>query len=98
MTLIILSIMILSSILILFKNYPYYKKIYNQLNNYKFIIDGDLVYTKNYSFVWFIEDNSFKLTNNVYLLSTNATYFDPYSLYWLIKYKNWFNINVKPFN
>ena len=94
-TLIILSIIILSSILVLFVNYPYYKKIYNELNKYEFIIDDDLVYTKDFSFVWFIKDNDFKLTDNVYLHSFFVTYCDPYSLYWLIKYKNWFNKNVK---
>lgn len=95
-TLSILSILILSSTLVLFVNYPYYKKIYNQLSNYEFIIGEDIVYTKNRSFIWFIKDNDFKLTNNVYLYSSFVTYFDPYSLYWLIKYKNWFNKNVKP--
>ena len=95
-TLSILSILILSSTLVLFRNYPYYKKVYNELNKYEFIINNDLVYTKNYSFIWFIKDNDFKLTNNIYLNSSIVTYFNPYSLYWLIKYKSWFNKNVKP--
>lgn len=94
-TLSILSILILSSTLVLFRNYPYYKKVYNELNKYEFIIDDDLVYTRDRHFVWFIKDNDFKLTKNVYLHSFFVTYCDPYSLYWLIKYKNWFNKNVK---
>lgn len=87
--------MTLSSIIVLYKKYPYYKKIYNELNKYEFITDDNLVYTKDFSFIWFVEYNDFKLSNGIYLHSNSVTYFDPYSFYWLIKYKRWFKNNCK---
>jgi len=45
-------------------------------------------------FVWFTSENDFCLCKGVYIHNNSVTWFDPYALYWLIKYKRWFKKNI----
>lgn len=82
---------VFSSVLILYPNYKYYKKIYNNLDNMDLEVFDDVVWTKNNSrFVWFMDSGGFKIAPGYYLHNSIVTYFDPYSLYWLIKYRRYF--------
>ncbi len=82
--------LIVSAIVTNFSNWKNYKEIYRDLPNKMFVINGNQVYTDNFrdGFTWFTYDNSFCLSNAGYIYS------DPYSLYWLLKYKNWFKKNI----
>lgn len=90
----------LASILTLFRGYKYYAKVYKTLENRKFYknYNNSQVYSRKYGekedgFVWFIYENDFFPTKLSYLIAP-ISYFDPYSLYWLIKYRRWFKKNV----
>ncbi len=88
--------LIVSAIVINFPSWKYYKEIYSDLPNKMFCINGNQVYTYNFrdGFTWFTYDNSFCLRPGVYLSNAGYIYSDPYSLYWLFKYKNWFKKNI----
>lgn len=95
----IVFLFIIPCIIINFKDYKFYKKIYKKLPNYDFCINstqvyGILNYNKEIEFVWFINSNSFQLTNGIYLHNDFFAYFDPYYLYWLLKYRRWFKKNI----
>lgn len=94
--LLIILLFVFSAILTLFLNWKYYKSIYNTLevkNFEKANNEYNQVKTKNDKIIWFVNKNDFKLNDGVYLHNSIVTYFDPYSLYWYIKYKKWFNEN-----
>lgn len=90
---------ILLSTLVSIKDYKYYAEIYKTLENRKFYKNYTQVYSYKFGeeddgFVWFLNDNSFKLNQSVYIHANSIVHFDPYSLYWLIKYRKWFKKNV----
>lgn len=66
------------------------------LNTKTFCLNKDQVYDQLHhnEFIWFMEDNSFKLCSGIYLHNAAYTYFDPYSLYWLLKYRKWVKKNI----
>lgn len=95
--LIALGIVILSSILTLIPDYKYYNKTYKELPNLIFKEAScsryNYVASKDHKVIWFANEDSFKLTNIHYIHNSFYTYLNPYSLYWLIKYKKWFKQN-----
>lgn len=92
---IVLGVFILSSIHTLSNYYPYYKRVYKTLPSLTFNKGVRQYKTTDGKVIWFIQSNDFKLDNGVYIHNEYYTYFDPYSLYWLIKYRMWFKRNVK---
>lgn len=79
------------------------KKVYEELPSKTFYRNGAQIYDvdqENYiktyrdGFVWFLDDNSFKISNGVYLHNFPPTYLSPIHLYWLIKYRRWFKENI----
>lgn len=89
----------LTSTMVLVNDFKYYKRIYNTLPNRKFYRNGDQVYSYSYGekddgFVWFTDDNHFKLSDGHYIHNAEFTFLSPYSWYWLVKYRKWFKENV----
>lgn len=90
----------LSSTLVLSRRWSTYSKVYNDLPNKEYTSSNSSYFnqirSKDDSFIWFANDNSFLLDpySNIYLHNNLTTYFDPYSLYWLIKYKKWCKENL----
>lgn len=96
---ILFAIFFLATTLALACDFKAYKKIYDTLPLRKFYSGIHQVYCHRYyedgdSFVWNIDSNDFRLDDEHYLLDSILTYFSPYSLYWLIKYRKWFAENV----
>jgi hypothetical protein len=88
-----------ASIMVNFHKWKYYKKVYDDLPNKKFIIwesaDGnsfssDEPYEKRF---FSLKSKSYQLTERIYLHKDVMTYFDPYSLYWLLKFDRYFKYN-----
>ena len=47
-------------------------------------------------FIYFLEDKDFLINKKgLYILNIFITYFDPYTLYYYFKFKNWFKKNIK---
>ena len=95
---------VFASIMTNFHKWKYYKKVYDDLPNKKFIIwestDGnsfssDEPYEKRF---FSLKSKSYQLTERIYLHKDVMTYFDPYSLYWLLKFDRYFKNNpvLKP--
>ena len=95
---------IFASIMVNFHKWKYYKKVYDDLPNKKFIIwesaDGDSFssdepYEKRF---FSLKSKSYQLSEMVFLHRDLMTYFDPYSLYWLLKFDRYFKYNpvLKP--
>lgn len=97
-TIISLGVVLLSffivSIAVLCPNYRACKKVYKTLKNKTFYKYGNHVLSKNDGFIWFVKTNDFKLDKFNDLYNSPIIYFDPYSLYWLMKYRYWFSKNV----
>lgn len=90
---------ILASTLTLARDFKAYKKVYDTLHLRRFYKNLFQIYSCKYEedddgFVWFTKSNEFCLDGEHYLLDSPFTYFSPYSLYWLIKYRKWFAENV----
>lgn len=87
--LIYLLILITICTLVLSQDFKYYKSTYKILLEGNFKIDYSFPEQLKLSngFIWFRYDNTFKLSKDHYLFNAIFTYFSPYSLYWLIKYK-----------
>ena len=95
----IIVIFILASTLALAGDFKTYKKVYDTLPMRKFYMGIHQVYCHRYyeyddGFTWYVDSNDFRLDGEHYLLNSKLTYFSPYSLYWLIKYRKWFTENV----
>ncbi|MFW6009558.1 MAG: hypothetical protein ACOCP8_09880 [archaeon] len=76
-----------------------YKKTYKKLDKLKYYLNYDQIYGfeegKNEKLViWFIKNNDFYLGNGEYLHNFFISYLSPYTLYWFLKYKKWFNKNI----
>jgi hypothetical protein len=91
-----------SSFLTLCGQYTYYKKYYDELPNFTFVINDingkqarieSQIYALNTNFV-IMPSGSIMFNSNHMLSHSYVTYFDPYSLYWLIKYKKWIKNNI----
>jgi hypothetical protein len=92
MLVIIVIILILCAISTNYNDYKFYKKTYINLKNMKFYKCKDLLVSVDDTFIMF-PDNGFKLTEGHYLINNIVTWFDPYSFYWLLKYKRFFKEN-----
>ena len=88
-----------ASIMVNFHKWKYYKKVYDDLPNKKFILwesaDGnslssDEPYEKRF---YRRRGGSYQLSERIYLNRDIMTYFDPYSLYWLLKFDRYFKYN-----
>lgn len=95
----IFLILTFSSFLTLCSGYGSYKKVYKSLKQRKFYRNRSQVYSHEFNkkddgFVWFLDDNHFALEKNIYLHASFITFLDPYSFYWLIKYRRWFKENI----
>jgi hypothetical protein len=91
--------MILSSMITLSGAWKYYKITYNKLPFLTPYLNHDMVcfQEKKHSendIIWFSDKNDFKISSNKYLHGFFITYFDPVSLYWLIKYRKWVKKNI----
>jgi hypothetical protein len=101
--LIIITSMIASANLVLFKDFYHYKKTYEAL------VSGEYVYNEHLSgcgvhyftntndydrILYFTDDSSIKLVNGGYLHNNFVTNFSPYSLYWYKKLNRWFKNNL----
>ena len=98
-TLTLLFVFSFSAVLTLCSGYYSYKNVYKTLKNRKFYRNDTQIYSHEFGqkedgFVWFLDDNHFKLNKSVYIHASFPTYLDPYSFYWLIKYRNWFKDNI----
>ena len=97
---------VFASIMTNFHKWKYYKKIYDDLPNKKFYlwesVDGNTItedenlYITGKFYRW--RNGHYELQKGVYLNRNLITYFDPYSLYWLLKYDKYFKYNpvLKP--
>jgi len=90
---------IFASVTTNFTKWKYYKKVYDDLPNKKFILwesaDGnslssDEPYEKRF---YRYRGGSYQLSERIYLHRNLITYFDPYSLYWLLKFDRYFKYN-----
>ena len=95
---------VVSSNLVLFVDFYYYKKTYKALVSGKYTYNKDLsgygvhYFTKTprdvIGILYFTHNNDIKLVNGGYLHNNLPTYFSPYSLYWYIKLNRWFKNNI----
>jgi hypothetical protein len=88
------------TMIVLSPNWKYYKSTYKKFPKYVPKLNNNHVYfMKNkdddgINIVWFIKENDFKLKTKKYIHNSWFTYFDPYTLYWLLKYKKWMKKNI----
>jgi len=93
-------LMVASSMTTLHEYYSQYRETYDSLSSRTFYINfNHHVYSHKMDspddgFVWFLKDNDFLLTRDCGLFDTRMIYLDPYSFYWLCKYRRWFKKNV----
>jgi hypothetical protein len=94
--LVLLVIMSLSAVIVHSSNYKYYRKYYKLLPTYewyKWPFFQPTIESKCETIIYF-SDGSIRFPGNNYLHDYFPTYMDPYSLYWLLKYKRWFKNNI----
>lgn len=92
----IIPIFSFSAIVTLFTGWKYYKSEYEKLASYTFKKVRDQVWAEeNWHFVYFTEVGTIG-TQRMWLHNAFYTYFDPYSLYWLIKFNRYMKRNVLP--
>lgn len=85
-----------ASIITLSTRWKYYKSEYEKLASYTFKKVRDQVWAEeNWHFVYFTEVGTIG-TQRMWLHNAFYTYFDPYSLYWLIKFNRYMKRNVLP--
>ena len=81
--------------------WKYYKKVYDELPNKKFYLwesaDGNTItedenlHIPGKFYRW--KNRHYELQKGVYLHRNFITFFDPYSLYWLLKFDRYFKYN-----
>lgn len=90
-------VLTLSSVLVLGWQWKYYRKVYKKLPYMKF---KELRYKLHYllesedeQFIWFVNKDDFLLSrkDTIYLHNAWFIMFDPYSLYWWLKYRKYFD-------
>lgn len=93
-----------STFICLWHNYRYYKPIYDLIkhsNFYKYkdqlwIRDDETGFSESaHDFVWFLDKKQAMFCYSHHIHNAFYTYFDPYSLYWLLKYQRFFK-NLDP--
>jgi len=91
--------MCLLSILMTYKEWKYYSKIYKELPNKTWIKEyfGMKGTQNNESeFYWYTQSNNFMLHESKFIyLVNNPLYYNPYSLYYLFKFRKWCKQNLK---
>jgi len=105
MTFIIIMILTLAlvptiaSIITLHNDYKHYSVVYHKLKYASFTKIDDMICSNDFDdFIWFTKTDDFKLCDDCYLHSSFVTYFDPYSYYWLCKYRRWCKANISSLN
>lgn len=97
LTSLILGSFVFASVTTNFTKWKYYKKVYKELPNKKFILwlsNGGFSSKESDSTKKFFRfTNGYELQKGVYLHRNLITYFDPYSLYWLLKFDRYFKYN-----
>ena len=103
-TVLLIVASVVSTNLVLFPSFYYYKKTYEAL------VSGEYTYNKDRSgygvhyftntsdydrILYFANNSDIKLINGGYLHNSVVTYFSPYSLYWYIKLNRWFKNNIE---
>lgn len=91
------SLMTIGAMAYNIRRYHFYRKIYKSLKDKTFVRIDTIVYScdeQGFEFVWFMNQNSFLLLPKVPLINMPLTFFDPYSLYWLVKYQKWCKKNI----
>ena len=93
--------LIFASVMTNFNKWKYYKKVYDELPNKKFYlwesVDGNTITEDDKGHVpgkfyrW--RNGHYELQKGVYLNRNLITFFDPYSLYWLLKFDRYFKYN-----
>ncbi len=99
--LIFLFPLIFASVMTNFNKWKYYKKVYDELPNKKFYLwesaDGNTItedenlHIPGKFYRW--RNGHYELDKGVYLNRNLITFFDPYSLYWLLKFDRYFKYN-----
>lgn len=97
LTSLILGSFVFASVTTNFTKWKYYKKVYKELPNKKFILwlsNGGFSSKESDSTKKFFRfTNGYELQKGVYLNRNLITFFDPYSLYWLLKFDRYFKYN-----
>ena len=93
--------LIFASVMTNFNKWKYYKKVYDDLPNKKFYLwesaDGNTItedenlHLPGKFYRW--RNVHYELQKGVYLNRNLITFFDPYSLYWLLKFDRYFKFN-----
>lgn len=92
----ILSLICIVVNLFLGKSYKlpeYYRQLPTKRFKAAAIKEYNLVSSTDGRVIWHANSNDFKVDHDTYLHSAFFVYLDPYSFYWLIKYRIWFNKN-----
>jgi len=89
-----------ASVMVNFHKWKYYKKVYDDLPNKKFIlwenVDGLPIFSSDEPHekrFYRHRKGSYQLLRKIYLNRDIMTYFDPYSLYYLWKFDRYFKYN-----
>ena len=92
---------IFASVMTNFNKWKYYKKVYDELPNKKFYLwesaDGNTItedenlHIPGKFYRW--RNGHYELQKGIYLNRNLITFFDPYSLYWLLKFDRYFKYN-----
>lgn len=87
-----LAVFILAAIIVNFRKWKSYKTIYKTLPEKHFMLHFGVIIDESDDFVFWLDGKSFTLSypKNIYLHNSIVTYFDPYSLFWYIKYRLYF--------
>lgn len=85
------------------KYWKIYEEVYNKLPEMKFERNHSQIYSGDYHglltsesndcFIWFMDDDEFLVSRNIYLFNFSLTKADPVSKKWLKKYQEWFKQN-----
>jgi hypothetical protein len=92
---------VFASVMTNFNKWKYYKKVYKELPNKKFYLwesaDGNTItedenlHIPGKFYRW--RNGHYELQKGIYLNRNLITFFDPYSLYWLLKFDRYFKYN-----
>lgn len=98
----VFAVLVLICTLTLCGRWGKYKSQFKRVTNRKYVRNRDQVYLadesdwRDYGFAWFLSSDDFAIGQKTYLHNSYYTYLDPYSFYWLVKYRRWFKNNVDP--
>lgn len=66
-----------------------------RFNTHNNKVCGYMPDTVDITFIWYSENNSFYLSDRVYIFNCTHEYFNPYTLYWMFKYRTFCNRNLR---